>query len=125
MEMNRNNRTGLGLSDCKKALEKCDGDIKKATDKLPTIGLAKADKTFDKIALDWLVAMHLAENRGVLIELKHLNKEIQLLLLLFSMFSVCSSSKNCPSARCASAANVVCRDVDISGTKPLSLKHIL
>jgi hypothetical protein len=40
----------------------------------------------------------------------------------FSMFSVCSSSKNCPSARCASAANV-CRDVFIFGTKTLS-KHI-
>jgi hypothetical protein len=43
----------------------------------------------------------------------------------FSMFNVCSSSKNCPSARCASAANVVCRDSDIFGTKPLSLKYIL
>jgi hypothetical protein len=43
----------------------------------------------------------------------------------FSMFSVCSFSKNYPSARCASAANVVCRDVDIFGTKTLSLKHIL
>jgi hypothetical protein len=42
----------------------------------------------------------------------------------FSMFSVCSSSKNCP-ARSASAANVVCRDLDIYGTKPLSLKYIL
>jgi hypothetical protein len=31
------------------------------------------------------------------------------------LFNVCSSSKNCPSARCASAANVVCRDVDIFG----------
>jgi hypothetical protein len=43
----------------------------------------------------------------------------------FSMFSVCSSSKNCPFARCASAANVVCTDVDIFGTKTLSLKHVL
>jgi hypothetical protein len=43
----------------------------------------------------------------------------------FSMFSVCSSSKNCPSARCASAANVVCRDVDTFGTKTLSPKHVL
>jgi hypothetical protein len=42
----------------------------------------------------------------------------------FSMFSVGSSSKICPSDRCASAANVVCRDVDIFGTKTLSLKHI-
>jgi hypothetical protein len=30
----------------------------------------------------------------------------------FSMFNVCFSGKHCPSARCASAANVVCRDVD-------------
>jgi hypothetical protein len=29
---------------------------------------------------------------------------------LFNIFSVC---KNCPSARCASAANVVCRNVDV------------
>jgi hypothetical protein len=43
----------------------------------------------------------------------------------FTMFNVCSSSKICPSARCDSAANVVCRDVDIFGTKTLSLKHIL
>jgi hypothetical protein len=28
----------------------------------------------------------------------------------FALFSVCSSCKNCPSARCASTANVVCRD---------------
>jgi hypothetical protein len=28
------------------------------------------------------------------------------------------------SARCASAANVVCRDIDVFGTKILSLKHI-
>lgn len=38
-------RTGLGLSDCKKALEECDGDIKKAVDRLRTIGFAKADKS--------------------------------------------------------------------------------
>jgi hypothetical protein len=31
----------------------------------------------------------------------------------FAMFNVCSSSKNCPSARCALAANVVCKDVDV------------
>jgi hypothetical protein len=43
----------------------------------------------------------------------------------FSMFSVCSSSKDYPSARCASAANVVCRDFGIFGTKTLLLKHIL
>jgi hypothetical protein len=31
----------------------------------------------------------------------------------FALFNVCYSCKNCPSARCASAANVVCRDIDI------------
>jgi hypothetical protein len=31
----------------------------------------------------------------------------------------------CPSARCASAANLVCRYVDIFGTKTLSLKHFI
>ncbi|PNF34240.1 hypothetical protein B7P43_G17496 [Cryptotermes secundus] len=43
----------------------------------------------------------------------------------FHMFNVCSVSKNCPSARCASAANVVCRNVDVFGPKTLLMKHIL
>ncbi|GFY79910.1 elongation factor Ts [Trichonephila inaurata madagascariensis] len=59
----------LGLSDCKKALEECDGDIKKAVDKLRTIGLAKADKKSDRVASDGLVAMCLTENYGALVEL--------------------------------------------------------
>ncbi len=62
-------RTGLGLSDCKKALEECDGDIKKAVDKLRTIGLAKADKKSDRVASDGLVVMCLTENYGALVEL--------------------------------------------------------
>ncbi|PNF36234.1 hypothetical protein B7P43_G08692, partial [Cryptotermes secundus] len=43
----------------------------------------------------------------------------------FPMFNACSVSKNCPSARCASAANVVCRDIDVFGPKTLLWKHIL
>ncbi|WCR58471.1 translation elongation factor Ts [Wolbachia endosymbiont of Ctenocephalides felis wCfeJ] len=62
-------RTGLGLSDCKKALEECNGDIKKAIDKLRTIGLAKADKKVDRVTSDGLIAMHLNENCGILVEL--------------------------------------------------------
>jgi hypothetical protein len=38
--------------------------------------------------------------------------------------NVCCSSKNCLSAICASAA-VVCRDIDVFGTKTVSLNHIL
>jgi hypothetical protein len=43
----------------------------------------------------------------------------------FPTFSVSSASKNCPPATSASAANVVCRDVDVFGQKPLTLRHIL
>jgi hypothetical protein len=31
----------------------------------------------------------------------------------FSVFNVSSSSKNCPSTRCAAAANAVCRGFDV------------
>jgi hypothetical protein len=40
----------------------------------------------------------------------------------FSVFSVCSSSKNCPSAL---ADNFVCMDIDVFGTKTVSFNHIL
>jgi hypothetical protein len=43
----------------------------------------------------------------------------------FCIFNVCSSCKNCPSARCASAANVVCRDVDVFGARNIFLRHFL
>jgi hypothetical protein len=43
----------------------------------------------------------------------------------FALFNVCSSSKNCPSARCASAANVVCRDVDVFGAGNVQLNNFL
>jgi hypothetical protein len=43
----------------------------------------------------------------------------------FALFNVCSPFKNCPSARCASAANVVCKDVDVFGTRNLLLSHLI
>jgi hypothetical protein len=43
----------------------------------------------------------------------------------FSMFNFSPSLKNCPSARYASAANVVCRDFDVFKTNIVSLSHIL
>jgi hypothetical protein len=43
----------------------------------------------------------------------------------FALFNVCTSCKNCPSARCASAANVVCKDVDVFGTRKVLLNRIL
>jgi hypothetical protein len=41
----------------------------------------------------------------------------------FALFNVCSSFKNCPSARCASAANVVCRDVDVFAARNVLLSR--
>jgi hypothetical protein len=41
----------------------------------------------------------------------------------FSLFSACPSSKNYPSARCASAADV-CRDIDVFIIKAVSFDHI-
>jgi hypothetical protein len=43
----------------------------------------------------------------------------------FSMFNFSPSLKNCPSDRCASAANVVCRVFDVFKTNIVSLSHIL
>jgi hypothetical protein len=42
----------------------------------------------------------------------------------FALFNVYPSSKNCPSARCASAANVVCRDFEVFGAKTVLLNNI-
>jgi hypothetical protein len=43
----------------------------------------------------------------------------------FPLFYVCPTIKNRPSARCASAANVVCKDFDIFRRHNVSLEHIL
>jgi hypothetical protein len=42
-----------------------------------------------------------------------------------SAFGVCPSNKHCPCARCAYAANVVGKDVDIFAIGAVSLNHIL
>jgi hypothetical protein len=43
----------------------------------------------------------------------------------FALFSVCSSCINCPSAKCASAANVVCRGVDVFIARNVRLNRFL
>jgi hypothetical protein len=43
----------------------------------------------------------------------------------FALFNASSSYKNFPSARCASAANIVCRDIDVFGAKIVLLNRIL
>jgi hypothetical protein len=51
--------------------------------------------------------------------------KLKSLLRDFPLFYVCPTIKNCPSARCASAANVVCRDFDVFTRQNVSLEHIL
>jgi hypothetical protein len=43
----------------------------------------------------------------------------------FALFSVCPSCKDCPSARCASAANAVCRDDHLFVSRNILLRRLL
>ena len=64
-------RTGAGMSDCKKALTEVEGDIDKAIDYLRTKGLAKAAKTAGREATEGAVVsyIHGGGRIGVLVEI--------------------------------------------------------
>jgi elongation factor Ts len=64
-------RTGAGMSDCKKALVEVDGDIDKAIDYLRTKGLAKAAKKAGREATEGSVVsyIHGGGRIGVLVEI--------------------------------------------------------
>jgi elongation factor Ts len=63
-------RTGAGMSDCKKALVECAADAEKAIDYLRKKGLAKAAKAAGRLAAEGLVSTYLHGNGriGVLVE---------------------------------------------------------
>lgn len=62
-------KTSAGMLDCKKALEKTDGDIDKAIDYLREKGLASASKKSGRVASEGLVEAYIHGGRiGVLIE---------------------------------------------------------
>ncbi len=65
------NRTGLGMMDCKKALEATGGDIDKAVDELRKTGAAVAAKRSGKDTQEGLVYayIHPGDQVGVLLEL--------------------------------------------------------
>lgn len=65
------NMTGLGMLDCKKALEEAGGDIEKAIDLLRKRGTALADKRADRETSQGIVVsyIHPGDQTGVLIEL--------------------------------------------------------
>jgi len=62
--------TGVGILDCRKALQAADGDYKKAVDFLRKKGMAKAAKRADRDASDGIVEMysHGGGRVGVMVE---------------------------------------------------------
>jgi hypothetical protein len=44
---------------------------------------------------------------------------VVVIIIIIIIIIVCYVSKNCPSARCASVTNVVCRDVHVFGPKTI------
>ncbi|MCV6614976.1 MAG: translation elongation factor Ts [Cellvibrionaceae bacterium] len=63
-------RTGLGMMECKKALQEVDGDVEKAIENLRKASGLKAAKKADRTAADGVVAVKVAEDGsyGVLVE---------------------------------------------------------
>ena len=61
-------KSGVGMMDCKKALQETDGDINAAIDWLRAKGLSKAAKKADRVAAEGLVAVAVSGTRGVAIE---------------------------------------------------------
>ncbi|UCB51684.1 MAG: translation elongation factor Ts [Candidatus Zixiibacteriota bacterium] len=64
-------KTGAGMMDCKKALEKCDGDMEKAVHHLREQGIAKATQKAARVAKEGLIFSDVRpqERLGVLVEL--------------------------------------------------------
>lgn len=61
-------KTGVGMMDCKKALQASDGDMDKAIDFLREKGLAAATKKAGRIAAEGVVLAYNDEKVGVLVE---------------------------------------------------------
>ena len=64
-------KTGAGMMDCKRALEKADGDMVKAIDHLRKQGMAQAAKKASRIAKEGIIYsyIHPGDKLGVLLEL--------------------------------------------------------
>ena len=60
--------TNVGMMDCKKALQACDGDMDKAVDWLREKGLAKAAKKADRVAAEGVAYATVIGGVGVVIE---------------------------------------------------------
>lgn len=61
-------KTGVGMMDCKKALQETDGDMDKAVNYLREKGMASAEKKADRIAAEGSTYIDINENTAVLLE---------------------------------------------------------
>ena len=61
-------KTGVGMMDCKKALQQTDGDMEKAIDFLREKGMASASKKADRIAAEGLTSVVVNGNEAVIVE---------------------------------------------------------
>jgi elongation factor Ts len=62
-------KTGVGMMDCKNALQENDGDIEAAIDWLRTKGLAKAAKKAGRVAAEGLIGIADGEGKAAIVEL--------------------------------------------------------
>ena len=62
-------KTGVGMMDCKTALNETNGDMEAAVDWLRTKGLAKAAKKAGRVAVEGLIAVAGSGDRAAMIEL--------------------------------------------------------
>ena len=62
-------KTGVGMMDCKAALQENDGDIEAAVDWLRTRGLAKAAKKAGRVAAEGLIAIAGGQSKAAIVEL--------------------------------------------------------
>ena len=61
--------TGVGLKDCKNALEENNSDIDKSIEFLRKKGIAKASKKMERVAADGLVCIYEKDNKFAMIEI--------------------------------------------------------
>ncbi len=62
-------KTGVGMMDCKAALQENDGDIEAAVDWLRTKGLAKAAKKAGRVAAEGLIGVADGDGKAAIVEL--------------------------------------------------------
>ncbi|BCR36527.1 elongation factor Ts [Mariniplasma anaerobium] len=127
-------RTGAGMLDCKKALEKNDGDIEKSIDFLREKGMASAAKKAGRIAAEGLCNVVLEGNQAVIYELNSetdfVSKNKQFLDLIDKVGSVLLASKatNTEEALAVSADGMTVETLLINATatigEKLSLRRV-